>query len=103
MHDAILGAGSPWANQFPIVIVLVIEFIRSTDRARARLRGCMNAASRYLSGPRTPVASRRSAHLVLQSGAESANEVAQIINQKNNSLKEGASKEFAAKQNAKSN
>jgi hypothetical protein len=49
----------------------------------------MNATARYLSGPRTPVASRRSAHLVLPSGAESANEVAQIINEKNNSLKEG--------------
>jgi hypothetical protein len=35
-------------------------------------------------------------------GAKSANEVAQIINQKNNSLKEGASKQFGAKQNAKS-
>jgi hypothetical protein len=36
------------------------------------------------------------------SGTKSANEVAQIINQKNNSLKEGASKQFGAKQNAKS-
>jgi hypothetical protein len=54
-----------------------------------------------LSRPRTPVASRRSAHLVLQSGAKSANEVAQIINEKNNSLKEG-SRACGIKQNAKS-
>jgi hypothetical protein len=36
------------------------------------------------------------------SGTKSANEVAQITNKKNNSLKEGASKQFGAKQNAKS-
>jgi hypothetical protein len=36
------------------------------------------------------------------SGAKSANEVAQITNNKNNSLKEGASKQFGATQNAKS-
>jgi hypothetical protein len=48
------------------------------------------------------MASRRSAHLVLLSGTKSANEVAQITNKKNNSLKEGASKQFGAKQNAKS-
>jgi hypothetical protein len=52
---------------------------------------CIASTLRYLSGPRTPVASRRSAHLVLQSGTKSANEVAQIINEKNNSLKEGVS------------
>jgi hypothetical protein len=36
------------------------------------------------------------------SGTKSANEVAQITNKKNNSLKEGASTQFGAKQNAKS-
>jgi hypothetical protein len=48
------------------------------------------------------MASRRSVHLVLLSGTKSANEVAQITNKKNNSLKEGASKRFGAEQNAKS-
>ena len=46
--------------------------------------------------------SRLSAHLVLHSGTESANEVAQIINEKNNSLKEGVARKARLKQNAKS-
>ena len=35
-------------------------------------------------------------------GAKSANEVAQIINEKNNSLKEGVARKAGLKQNAKS-
>jgi hypothetical protein len=59
-------------------------------------------AARYFSGPRTLEAFRRSAHLVPHSGAKSANEVAQIINKKNNSLNE-ESRSCGIKHNAKSN
>jgi len=67
----------------------ILGVARSAANVNLGRRGCATAPPRYSSGPRTPVASRRSAHLVLQSGAKSANEVAQIINEKNNSLKEG--------------
>jgi hypothetical protein len=57
--------------------------------------------SQLLFRPADADASRRSAHLDPQSGTKSANEVAQIINQKNNSLKEESGSR-RIQQNAKS-
>jgi hypothetical protein len=65
------------------------------------LSGCINPLARYFSGPRTPM------RLPICSPGPAiadliTNEVAQIINRKNNSLKEGV-RSGGLKQNAKSN
>src|SRR2546423_2576484 len=102
MHGAILGVALPAANA-------IFHRNRARARARARIRTSNSSSTSTITrlhqghaclGFRPANAGWRRVDLRTWSGiggAESANEVAKIINQKNNSLKEGVPKQFRTK------